>query len=285
MSFALCLPAGRHRFIAPPLHSFTPSMLLGIFDSGLGGLTVSREIMRLLPGLDITYFGDTARMPYGNKSPALVRKFAVENARFLMRQGADAIVIACNTGSAVAVDDVRRLGLPTFDVVTPAARRAAEVTSGRVGVIGTRATIVSLVYERLLGGMRPGTIVTSQACPLFVPLVEEGWAESAEALTIATSYLRPLRLAGVDTLILGCTHYPFLRKAISSVIGDEVNIIDPATRTAEEVQRFFLKNAVDRTGSFRCFISDRTEHFERLAAEWLGRNVKVAVTDHERDSA
>ncbi len=260
--------------------------MIGVFDSGLGGLTVVREIFRQLPGRKVVYFGDTARTPYGTKSRELIRRYSVEDAEFLMSKGAKMIVVACNTVSAHGVDALKRhVDVPVFEVVTPAVERAADVTRGRVGVIGTRGTVGSGVYERKMRAIAPEAKVYSQACPLFVPLVEEGWAAKPEARSIAREYLRPLRLRKIDTLILGCTHYPFLRPMIREAAGRGVSLVDPARETVRRLASYLaeeprLDQAV-RRGTNAFYVSDRTGHFAALASKWLGRKVIVRTASPE----
>jgi glutamate racemase len=255
--------------------------MIGIFDSGLGGLTVAREVLRQLPGRRVVYFGDTARTPYGTKSRELIRQYALENAEFLLSKGAKVIVVACNTVSAHGVETLRRhVDVPVFEVVLPAVMRAATLTEGRVGVIGTRGTVMSGVYERKMRLIAPQVRVHSVACPLFVPLVEEGWVSRRETQSIAAEYVRPLRLARIDTLILGCTHYPFLRSVIRQAIGEDVQLIDPAQDTVSEMAGYLKQHpALDRQLRSRqphqFYVSDRTQQFVDLANEWLGREVQV----------
>lgn len=255
--------------------------MIGVFDSGLGGLTVVKELFRQLPGRGIVYFGDTARTPYGPKGPEIVRRFAVEDARFLMSQGADAIIVACNTVSALAIDAVREaVDVPVFEVVSPAVERAAAVTKGRVGVIGTRGTVGSGVYAKKMAEAAPSAKVYGQACPLFVPIVEEGWLRRPEASSIARTYLRQLRLRRIDTLILGCTHYPFLKAQIAAAIGPGVRLVDPARETVAAFSRYLdeqpvLARKLARSKKHRFFASDATPHAERIASEWLGRDITL----------
>lgn len=253
--------------------------MIGIFDSGLGGLTVVKELMRQMSGRDFVYFGDTARTPYGSKGADAIRRFGVEDARFLVSRGAKVIIVACNTVSAVAIDDVRAaVDVPVFDVVTPAVEAAAHVTAGRVGVIGTRGTVASGVYERKMRDVSPATEVLTQACPLFVPLVEEGWHDRPEAESIANAYLAPLRLWQIDTLILGCTHYPFLERAIRKAIGAHVTIVDPAGETVSRFAAYLaahpdLDAALPSGGTSAFYVSDKTDRFADIASRWLGTEV------------
>jgi glutamate racemase len=260
--------------------------MIGVFDSGLGGLTVVREIYRQLPDRKVVYFGDTARTPYGTKSAELIKKYAMEDAAMLVDRGAKMLVVACNTVSAHGVDELRQaFGIPVFEVVTPAVAQALAVTKGRVGVIGTRGTVGSGIYERKMKELEPEVEVHSDACPLFVPLVDEGWAETEEAVSIASRYLNPLKLRQIDTLILGCTHYPFLQPVIRKAIGDKVSLVDPARETVRMLSRYLESrpelDAEARTGNDTFFVSDRTDHFARLASEWLGREVDVRIASPE----
>jgi glutamate racemase len=264
--------------------------MIGIFDSGLGGLTVAKEIMKQLPDYRVVYFGDTARTPYGTKSPGLIKKYSLENANFLLNKGAEVIVVACNTASAHAVDNLRRsVSVPVFEVVTPAVQQAVDQTQGSIGVIGTRSTISSGVYESKIGELAPDIRVNSASCPLFVPLVEEGWSDRPETGTIAKQYLRPLRLSHVDTLILGCTHYPFLRSAIREAIGESVNLIDPAAAVTAQLMSYLAKhpkldNRLHSSNQHVFYVSDRTEHFACLAQKWLESTVDVHAVEAEKSA-
>ncbi|MEY4723401.1 MAG: hypothetical protein RLZZ324_914 [Candidatus Parcubacteria bacterium] len=253
--------------------------MIGIFDSGLGGLTVVKELMKRLPRHDFAYFGDTARTPYGTKGPAVIKRFGVEDARFLVSKGAKIIIVACNTVSAVAIAEIRAaVKVPLFEVVVPAVLKAAAITDGRVGIIGTRGTIGSGIYARLLEDAAPTVKSFGQACPLFVPLVEEDWATKPEARTIAAAYLKPLRARKIDTLILGCTHYPFLKPAIRAALPKGVRIVDPAHEVVEQLAHFLSTHAaVDATlgkrGVRRFYVSDVTAHAAAVASRWLGKPV------------
>lgn len=257
--------------------------MIGIFDSGLGGLTVVKELAKQLPGFDIVYFGDTARTPYGTKGAEAVRKFSKENADFLLSQGAKCIVVACNTASAFAIDALRQhVSVPVFEVVTPAAEKAASITKGKIGVIGTSGTITSGAYQAALATLTPTSVVTAEACPLFVSLVEEGWYATPEATSIAQRYLNKLKLAQIDTLILGCTHYPFLRPTIARIMGDEVTLVDPAVETVKKLavtltEHPALSVTLGKNGTSTFFVSDRTARFEQLASEWLGNPIRLEI--------
>ena len=253
--------------------------MIGLFDSGLGGLTVVRELFRQMPGYDFTYFGDTARLPYGSKGPDVIRRFAQQNADFLLSHGAEAIIIACNTVSALAVDEVRKRAgkVPVFEVVTPAVEKAAAVTKGRVGVIGTRGTVASGVYAKKMAETSPKVKLHAQACPLFVPFVEEGWSRRPELASIANEYLRPLRLRRIDTLILGCTHYPFLKPLIAKA-APGVRLVDPAQVTIANFAAYVaahpeLAARLRKNGKHRFFVSDLNPHSAKVASKWLGRDI------------
>ena len=255
--------------------------MIGIFDSGVGGLTVAKAIMEKIPGYDIVYFGDTAHTPYGTKSPETVMGYTVNNIEFLLSQGASVIVIACNTASSVATAGVlERFDVPIFEVITPAVELAVSSSKNfRFGVIGTRATITSGIYEKKIIEIQPAAKIYSIACPLLVPLVEEGWLNKPEAVMIVKKYLHPLKTRQIDTLILGCTHYPLLKKVIQRKTGKRVHLIDSSTSVAGEIKTY-LKNhaAVDnplgKSGKLTLFVSDITDQFEKIAAMTLKTKVK-----------
>ena len=246
--------------------------MIGLFDSGIGGLTVLRELQRVLPDAPFIYLGDTARTPYGNKSAETVTRYAIEDATFLLNHGATAIVIACNSASAVATEALKKQfpSVPIFDVITPTVEDATLVTKGRVGIIGTRATIASKAYQDRLTGE-----VLAQACPLFVPLVEEGWLEDGETKRIVRRYLSPLRSANVDTLIMGCTHYPLLRPLIERYMGKRVHLVDPAVSVTQRLvsQREALFANSSAEGQ-RYFLTDVSPQSDKIAQQWLGRPVQ-----------
>ena len=259
--------------------------MIGVFDSGIGGLTVVRALLERLPAADIVYLGDTARTPYGSKSPETVTRYALEDTQFLIEQGADVIVVACNTVSSVAMESIRAAHrLPVFEVIIPAVRMALEVSLGlRIGVIGTRTTVQSGVYEKRIREYRPGARVFSAACPLLVPLIEEGWLRKPETTRIVKKYLAPLKMHRIDTLILGCTHYPLLKKTIQLKIGRRVAVIDSAAAVAADLQNFLngpTRSSADAPpgGRLRLFVSDRTDQFEKTARAILGRRVPLEVT-------
>jgi len=267
--------------------------ILGVFDSGIGGLTVVRHLRRLLPSWDIVYFGDTARVPYGTKSDATVRRFAGEAARFLTQFGVSQLVVACNTVSAVALRSLARdfQGLPVNGVIQPGAEAAVKATrSGRIGVIGTRATIASGAYEHAIAAAARhngrATRVYATACPLLVPLAEEGLSGSRAAKEVLRDYLGPLRAKKIDTLILGCTHYPPFKPAIRSILGQRVTLIDSGEATARRLARALRDsnpgprggNPGPRAGegrprgrgSLRCYVSDIPRQFEAIGRRFLG---------------
>jgi glutamate racemase len=252
---------------------------IGIFDSGVGGLTVQRAILDALPGVDTFYLGDTARVPYGTKSAETVTQYSLRNARFLARHGIDVLVVACNTASAVALPALRaELSVPVVGVVEPGARVAARASrTGRVGVIGTPGTVASGAYQEAIRRERPDAAVTSRACPLFVPLAEEGWTDPADEVVrgVARRYLAPLREAGVDTVVLGCTHYPLLAGAIGAELPG-VALVDSASAVAADVRARFGSPA--REGEHRFFVTDAPDRFLSVAGRFLGRPVTAA--DH-----
>jgi glutamate racemase len=251
---------------------------IGVFDSGIGGLTVVRSLMERLPRESITYFGDTARVPYGGKSAEVVKEYAFQNTRFLLRQGVKIIVVACNTVSAVAIDDLRsHFSIPIVGMIQPGARAAAAWTkSGRIGVIGTLATIASDSYARALHTENRKLHVLSHACPLFVPLAEEGWSQHPVAEMTANEYLTAFRNQNIDTLILGCTHYPILRTVIQQAVGEKVQLIDSGEAAAEEVELFLRKQGLLNTRpehpNHAFFVSDVPQRFRQLGSIFLGKS-------------
>ncbi len=254
--------------------------MIGIFDSGIGGLTVVREAMEQLPGFSIIYLGDTARAPYGNKGAETIGRFALEQARFLVEHGAKILIIACNTMSALAAEGLRsRHQMPIFDVIRPA---VAETIRGslrkRIGVIGTRATIESKCYERLIHETNPDAEVFAAACPLFAPLVEEGWMKTEAARRVAETYLLPLKIKQIDTLILGCTHYPPLREVISRQMGRGVRLVDSATTVVRHLKAYLdahptLADHLPKGNRHEFYLTDLASHYEEIASQWLGRQL------------
>ena len=255
-----------------------PERAIGIFDSGVGGLTVLKEVARLLPLEELFYVGDTARVPYGTKSPETVRRYAVEAAGFLVQQGVKMLVVACNTASAVAIDELAsQFQIPVVGVIAPGSRRAAALTQNRkVGVIGTEGTVKSGAYARAIKLSDPAIEVVSTACPLFVPLAEEGWHEHRVADIAAGEYLAPLLDAGVDTLVLGCTHYPLLKKTLRTALGDGINLVDSAEETAKVVVETLASVGANQSGKgvVRFFVTDVPDRFKRVGSAFLGRNLE-----------
>lgn len=249
---------------------------IGIFDSGVGGLTVLRELTKTLPQEDTIYFGDTARVPYGTKSPDTVIRYSQEIASFLIRRDIKLLVVACNTASAVALPALRKLlPIPVVGVIEPGAKRAVEVTrTGIVGVIGTSGTIRSSAYSRAIKRMSPNISVLARPCPLFVPLAEEGWTDNEVAQITARLYLDELRDAHVDTLVLGCTHYPLLKRVIADVMGPEVTLVDSAEETARTVASILQDKNLLRPpaeqGNHHYYVTDIPAGFIRVGNRFLG---------------
>lgn len=256
---------------------------IGVFDSGVGGLTVTREIMRNLPMEKIVYFGDTARVPYGSKSRETVIRYSRQIVRFLQGQGVKAIVVACNTASALALDTLEgELDIPLIGVVKPGAKAAAEVTEKKkVGVIATEATINSHLYRELIQEINRDITVVGKACPLFVPLVEEGWRKDAITRQVAQRYLKELKDQEIDTLILGCTHYPLLRGVIAQIMGEQVRLVNPAYETSQalktllEDQGLLNPGKVEEEFPYRFFVSDAAEKFKNFANSILPYDVET----------
>ncbi len=262
---------------------------IGIFDSGIGGLTVVREVMRQIPNERIVYFGDTARVPYGSKSKETVTRYSRQIVRFLKEQDVKAIVVACNTASAYALDDLEKeIELPVIGVVKPGARVAADVTrNGKIGIIGTEATVGSRIYSRYIKEIRPETEVLGKACPLFVPLVEEGLLHDPVTDEIALRYLSSLIDSGIDTLILGCTHYPLIRSTVGKIMGEGVTLVNPAYETARELREMLEeKNLLNQekpllgTNQYQFFVSDAAEKFIRFANSIIKYGILSAKTIH-----
>lgn len=252
---------------------------IGVFDSGLGGLTVAHAIMRQLPAESLIYFGDTARVPYGPKSPDTVRRYSREISAFLIEQGVKAIVVACNTATAHALPMLREeLDVPVIGVVEPGARAAVRATrTGHIGVIGTAGTIRSQAYVRAIHAENPDLRVTALACPLFVPLVEEGWTNHEATHLVAEEYLAPFVKDPIDTLVLGCTHYPLLKPVIGEIVGRSVRLIDSAEETAADARRMLDANdltAAAGEGAYRFVASDDPQQFLTLGRRFLGSAIE-----------
>jgi glutamate racemase len=255
---------------------------IGIFDSGIGGLTVARQLRRVLPQEDLIYLGDTARVPYGTKSPSTVVRFACEDTRFLLQQNVKAVVVACNTCSAWALPMLeKKFDVPIFGVILPGVRTALEKTRAqRIGIIATSATIRSKAYSTGILARCDGASVFARACPLLVPLVEEGWANHRLTREILSEYLTPMRRHRIDTLILGCTHYPLLKTSIRAVMGKNVMLVDSAESCAryvqERLEHLQLLSGKRRAGVIQPFVTDEPDRFAELAERFLGAPTEPA---------
>lgn len=260
--------------------------MIGIFDSGVGGMTVAQAIERLLPHYPIIYLGDIARAPYGPKSSATIRSYSEENSRFLIDNGAKLIVIACNSASSAAGESLKKtVPVPVIEVISPAVHLALQTTrSGRIGVIGTSATIRSGIYERQIMQAQSRFRVISKACPLLVPLVEEGWLNKRETKMILRRYLHPFRDKQIDTLVLGCTHYPLLKHLIQPRIGRNVQLIDSSAATAVFLQEYLAANPIvtpipdHQPPANRYFVTDMTESARLVAGKIFGRPINLLQT-------
>ncbi len=253
---------------------------IGVFDSGVGGLTVVKELIRQLPGENIVYFGDTARVPYGTKSKDTIIKFSVENVKFLLKFDVKLIVVACNTASSIALSSLMfHFKIPIVGVIRPGAKEAVRLTKNkRIGVIGTKTTIQSESYEDEIKRYDKSIKVISQSCPLFVPLAEEGLIRDSVTKEMALRYLEPLKKAKVDTLILGCTHYPLLKYIIKDVMGSGVNLVDSAHQTAKEVRGLILEkglvNSLKVIPRHDFYVSDEPYNFIKIGRRFLGKALK-----------
>ncbi|MBQ4154819.1 MAG: glutamate racemase [Clostridia bacterium] len=269
-------------FVAKVAVRLSDNRPIGVFDSGLGGLTVVKELKKLLPNESIVYFGDTGRVPYGTRSDETILRYAREDEAFLLEQNVKLIVAACGTVSSVAYMTSEELPVPFIEVVNPAAESAVEATkTGRIGVIGTPATINSRAHARAVLKRLTDAVIVANACPLFVPLVEEGWIDADDEVTYNTAkrYLAPIIEGRVDTLILGCTHYPALEKVIANIMGDGVTLINMGTSVAQKV-----KATLESTNSFadkvtvdKYYVSDRAASFSAIAKNLLGHNIEECV--------
>lgn len=249
---------------------------IGIFDSGVGGLTVLKEVVKALPQEDTIYLGDTARVPYGTKSPETVTRYALQVTSFLVQRDIKLLVVACNTASAVSLEALKdHFSIPIIGVIEPGARRAVSVTrTGKVGIIGTAATIQSSAYAKAIKRMNREIEVVTRACPLFVPLAEEGWVDNEVVSLTARIYLQGLREEGVDTLVLGCTHYPLLKGIIAETMGDDVQLVDSAEETARTVAETLndrgLLRPTSEKGNHHYFVTDVPAGFIRVGNRFLG---------------
>lgn len=261
---------------------------IGVFDSGVGGLTVVKQMMKVLPHENIVYFGDTARVPYGTKSKETVTKYSKQDVRFLLSQEVKAIIIACNTASSNSLEELRAaFDVPLFGVVVPGVEEALRSTKNhKIGVIGTAGTVRSGAYERMICQKNSEMQVFSKACPLFVPLAEEGWTENSVAHQTAENYLRELIDKGIDSLVLGCTHYPLLKRCIGNTVGEAIKLVDPAKATAKQVQSFLAENGLLNEslaeGTRTFYLSDSTDTFAFLCRKALKHSYQAEIIDIEK---
>ena len=261
---------------------------IGVFDSGVGGLTAVREIFRALPAESVVYFGDTARLPYGNKSSETVTRFSLEIASFLLRQNVKCLLVACNTASSYALDTLsRRLDVPVVGVIQPAAEAAVQASPhGRIGVIGTIGTVASRAYAHAIERLAPGAAILSRACPLFVPLVEEGWSSHPITRSVAEEYLLELRNGNLESLILGCTHYPLLAPLIGELMGPTVRLIDSGAEAARATARLLHERgqlAPAGSPTHRFYLSDEPRNFGRVAETFLGASIPAITVVDQTD--
>lgn len=262
--------------------------MIGILDSGLGGLTVVNAVRKQLPGYDIIYFGDTARTPYGSKSAETIARYTLEGADFLVDRGATVLVVACSTASSAGIDQLKKkYNLPVFEVITPAVESAlARTVKGYIGIIGTRATVDSGIYQQMILKKMPHANVYSAPCPLIVPLIEEGWTKRPETRMIIKKYLLPLKTRQIDTLILGCSHYPLLKDIIQQKAGRKVNVIDTSSTLASEIKNSLdphteIGKELTKNSHIRFFVSDITEQCHRIAEFILRRKVRLEPAGQE----
>jgi glutamate racemase len=255
---------------------------IGVFDSGIGGLTVLKALTEALPAEDFIYLGDTARLPYGTKSNEIIIRYSRENTGFLLAKGIKLLVVACNTSSAVALAEIARgTMVPVIGVIEPGANAVVRASrTGKIGVIGTEATIASGAYTRAIQALRPRSEIYTRACPLLVPLVEEGWTDNDIAERTVAHYLESLKASGIDTLLLGCTHYPLLRGLFERILGPRVRIVDSATATAETARERLHALGLARAdgiGTQSFFVTETPERFVRVGRRFLGPQVESAV--------
>ncbi|MBF0519075.1 MAG: glutamate racemase [Nitrospirae bacterium] len=264
---------------------------IGIFDSGVGGLTVLKAIHALLPNESTIYLGDTARVPYGIRSPETVTKYSLENSSFLIEKGIKLLIIACNTASAISLDVIKQtFDIPALGVIDSGARAAVNATrNGRIGVIGTETTIKSGAYRRAIQNLDHSAVVFERPCPLFVPLVEEGWLDTDVTYLVATRYLAGLKQSMIDTLVLGCTHYPLLKNVITAVMEDEVTLIDSAIEKSLNIRQLLSDSDIlkqDSHGTFRkYYVTDSPDRFQKIGKRFLEDPIeditKIEVTSLE----
>jgi len=260
---------------------------IGIFDSGVGGLTVTGQVMKVMPDEKIVYFGDTARVPYGSKGKETITRFSCQDVRFLLSKDVKAVIVACNTASSNSLEYLKEnFDVPVFGTVIPGAVEAVKQTRNKkVGIIATAATVRSGAYEKEIKKADPEIKVFAKACPLFVPLAEEGWSDNEIAYLTAKEYLTPMLEEGVDTIILGCTHYPLLRKCIEKVVGENVTLIDPAYETALRVEKYLEENGMKgeaNEAEHEFFVSDSTDMFDRICSEALNKKYTAQEINIEK---
>ncbi|MGB3364618.1 MAG: glutamate racemase [Thermodesulfobacteriota bacterium] len=259
---------------------------IGVFDSGIGGLTVVKELIRNLPGEDIIYLGDTARVPYGTKSGRTVMAYSHSNSEFLISKGVKLLVVACNTASSVSIPSLRaEFDIPVIGVIEPGAKKAVSVTkTGKIGVIGTPSTINSGAYKRAIESLNPNIEVISKACPLFVPLADEGWVEGEIIESIAEKYLSTIIESEIDVLVLGCTHYPLLKNTIQKIVGGEITLVDSAEETSSQIQSILIENNLLNDGNTKpireFYLTDVSDTFISVAGRFLGEKInKIEMVD------
>ncbi len=253
---------------------------IGIFDSGIGGLTVFQAIRHQLPNEHLVYLGDTARLPYGNKSRETITRYSIENTQFLIRAGVKAVVVACNTASALGLTELQKqFSIPILGVIEPGAQAAVAATkSGEVGIVGTDATIASSSYTKAIQALNSNIRVWGVACPLFVPLAEEGWVEDSITYDVAKKYLASFVKTPIDTLILGCTHYPILKKVISEVVGSRVQLVDSAEQTAVALKKLLQEKNLDQkkpsSQNSTFFVTDSPARFKQVGRNFLNQSLE-----------
>ena len=253
---------------------------IGVFDSGIGGLTVVKRLATTLPNESIIYFGDTARVPYGSKSNSTVIEYSIQNTKFLLQKNIKALVVACNTASSIAIPDLKKMfDIPIIGMIEPGSRMALKKSQSKnIGVIGTRATVGNLAYSKEIKRLNGSAQVVEKPCPLFVPLAEEGWIKHQATFEIAEEYLKELREIGIDTLVLGCTHYPILTEVIQKVIGKNVSLIDSGVASSEviktELEKLGLLSDAKSMGTQEYYVSDIPAKFKEVAELFLGREIE-----------
>jgi glutamate racemase len=259
---------------------------IGVFDSGIGGLTVVKELVKSLPGEDIIYLGDTARVPYGTKSGRTVIAYSLSNTEFLISKGVKLLVVACNTASSVSLPSLKsEFDIPVIGVIEPGARKAVSLTkTKKIGVIGTPSTINSGAYTKVIESLNPEIEVFSKACPLFVPLADEGWTEGEIIERIAEQYLTPIKETGIDVLVLGCTHYPLLKTTIQKIMGNQITLVDSAEETASQIKDILSKEDLlnERTSQSKreFYLTDVSDTFLSVAGRFLGEKInKIEMVD------